>query len=78
VRTLVGGGVEVCLANPGSSGLHFVAALDRVDGRRCVLGLFEGVVTGTADGYSRMAGQAIAARAVPRCLSGMESDFGQQ
>src|SRR5438067_11177034 len=55
VRTLVGGGVNVCFANPGTSGMHFVAALDRVDGMRCVLGLFEGVVTGAADGYYRMA-----------------------
>src|SRR5579859_4839743 len=55
VRTLVDGGVEVCFANPGTSEMHFVAALDRVDGMRCVLGLFEGVVTGAADGYARMA-----------------------
>jgi acetolactate synthase-1/2/3 large subunit len=55
VRTLVGGGIEVCFANPGTSEMHFVAALDRVDGMRCVLGLFEGVVTGAADGYARMA-----------------------
>src|SRR5258708_18330448 len=54
VRTLVGGGVNVCFANPGTSEMHFVAALDRVDGMRCVLGLFEGVVTGAADGYARM------------------------
>src|SRR5438309_11643869 len=56
VRTLVGGGVNVCFANPGTSEMHFVAALDRVDGMRCVLGLFEGVVTGAADGYARMTG----------------------
>ena len=55
VRTLVDGEVEVCFANPGTSEMHFVAALDRVDGMRCVLGLFEGVVTGAADGYARMA-----------------------
>jgi acetolactate synthase-1/2/3 large subunit len=55
VRTLVGGAVEVCFANPGTSEMHFVAALDRVEGMRCVLGLFEGVVTGAADGYARMA-----------------------
>jgi acetolactate synthase I/II/III large subunit len=54
VRTLVWGGVDVCFANPGTSEMHFVAALDRVDGMRCVLGLFEGVVTGAADGYARM------------------------
>src|SRR5579859_5200699 len=56
VRTLVGGGVNVCFANPGTSEMHFVAALDRVEGMRCVLGLFEGVVTGAADGYARMTG----------------------
>jgi acetolactate synthase I/II/III large subunit len=55
VRTLVAGGVEVCFANPGTSEMHFVAALDRVEGMRCVLALFEGVVTGAADGYARMA-----------------------
>jgi acetolactate synthase-1/2/3 large subunit len=56
VRTLVAGGVDVCFANPGTSEMHFVAALDRVEGMRCVLGLFEGVVTGAADGYFRMKG----------------------
>src|SRR5881398_2562644 len=56
VRTLVEGGVNVCFANPGTSEMHFVAALDRVEGMRCVLGLFEGVVTGAADGYYRMKG----------------------
>ena len=55
VRTLVAGGVNVCFANPGTSEMHFVAALDKLDGMRCVLGLFEGVVTGAADGYYRMA-----------------------
>ncbi len=57
VRTLVAGDVNVCFANPGTSEMHFVAALDRVEGMRCVLGLFEGVVTGAADGYYRMAGK---------------------
>ena len=52
VRTMVKGGVDVCFTNPGTSEMHFVAALDRVPGMRCVLGLFEGVVTGAADfGY---------------------------
>lgn len=55
VRTLIGGGVDVCFANPGTSEMHFVAALDRVEGMRCVLALFEGVATGAADGYARMA-----------------------
>ena len=54
-RTLLGCGVDVCFTNPGTSEMHFVAALDRVEGIRCVLGLFEGVVTGAADGYARMA-----------------------
>ncbi|MCK1680152.1 acetolactate synthase large subunit [Bradyrhizobium sp. 147] len=55
VRTLVAGGVDTCFANPGTSEMHFVAALDRVDGMRCVLVLFEGIATGAADGYARMA-----------------------
>jgi acetolactate synthase I/II/III large subunit len=55
VRTLVAGGVEVCFTNPGTSEMHFVAALDKIDGMRCVLCLFEGVATGAADGYARMA-----------------------
>src|SRR6201999_569180 len=55
VRTLVGGGVAVCFSNPGTSEMHFVGALDRVEGIRCVLELFEGVATGAADGYARMA-----------------------
>src|SRR5215469_9776907 len=55
LRTLVGSGVEVCFGNPGTSEMHFVAALDRVEGMRAVLALFEGVVTGAADGYGRMA-----------------------
>ena len=57
VRTLVASGVEVCFTNPGTSEMHFVAALDRVEGMRSILGLFEGVVTGAADGYARMAGK---------------------
>lgn len=55
VRTLLAGGVEVSFANPGTSEMHFVSALDRVDGMRCVLCLFEGGATGAADGYARMA-----------------------
>lgn len=57
VRTLLAGGVNVCFTNPGTSEMHFVAALDKVPGMRCVLGLFEGVVTGAADGYYRMLGK---------------------
>jgi len=55
VRTLLACGVDTCFANPGTSEMHFVAALDAVPGMRCVLGLAEGVVTGCADGYGRMA-----------------------
>jgi acetolactate synthase-1/2/3 large subunit len=55
VRTLIAGGIEACFTNPGTSELHIVAALDRQPEIRCVLGLFEGVVTGAADGYARMA-----------------------
>jgi acetolactate synthase-1/2/3 large subunit len=54
IRTLAGNGIDVCFANPGTSEMHFVAALDRVDSMRCVLALFEGVATGAADGYGRM------------------------
>jgi acetolactate synthase-1/2/3 large subunit len=55
IRTLVDAGVEVCFANPGTSEMHFVAALDLVPGMRGVLCLFEGVATGAADGYARIA-----------------------
>jgi acetolactate synthase-1/2/3 large subunit len=55
LRTLVDAGVDVCFANPGTSEMHFVAALDGVPEMRAVLGLFEGVVTGAADGYARIA-----------------------
>ena len=55
VRTLVDSGVEACFANPGTSEMHFVTAVDAVPGIRPVLCLFEGVVTGAADGYGRMA-----------------------
>lgn len=57
VRTLLGGGIDVCFTNPGTSEMHFVAALDSVPGMRCSLCLFEGGVTGAADGYYRMAGK---------------------
>src|SRR6201998_3671897 len=60
VHTLLKSGVDTCFANPGTSEMHYVAALDRVPGMRCVLGLFEGVVTGAADGYARMAGKPAA------------------
>ena len=54
VHTLVASAVDTCFANPGTSEMHFVAALDRVPGIRCILALFEGVATGAADGYARM------------------------
>ena len=57
VRTLVSSGVDTCFANPGTSEMHFVAALDRVPGIHSVLALFEGVATGAADGYARLAGR---------------------
>ncbi len=53
--TLLANDIDVCFANPGTSEMHFVAALDRRPQMRCVLGLFEGVVTAAADGYARMA-----------------------
>ncbi|HTX63106.1 MAG TPA: acetolactate synthase large subunit [Acidimicrobiales bacterium] len=60
LRTLVGSDVDVCFANPGTSEMHFVAALDRVPEMRAVLTLFEGVATGAADGYARLAGKPAA------------------
>ena len=55
VRTAREAGLEICFANPGTTELPLVAALDREPGIRAVLGLFEGVCTGAADGYARMA-----------------------
>ncbi|MFO1118173.1 MAG: acetolactate synthase large subunit [Beijerinckiaceae bacterium] len=60
MQTLVNAGVEVCFTNPGTSEMHFVAALDSTPGMRAVLCLFEGVATGAADGYARMAGKPAA------------------
>jgi acetolactate synthase-1/2/3 large subunit len=60
INTLVDGGVDVCFSNPGTSEMHFVAALDTVDQMRGVLTLFEGVATGAADGYARIAGRPAA------------------
>ena len=57
IRALVDSGVDTCFTNPGTSEIHLVAALDRITEVRCVLGLFEGVVTGAADGYARMTGK---------------------
>ena len=49
IKTLVDSGVEFCFSNPGTSEMHFVAALDEVEGMHCVLGLFEGVLSGAAN-----------------------------
>ena len=57
IRTAVASGVDLCLANPGTTEMQLVAALDAVPGIRAVLGLFEGVCTGAADGYARMTGR---------------------
>ena len=56
IGSLVGAGVDVCFMNPGTSEMHFVSALDAVPQMRGVLALFEGVATGAADGYARIAG----------------------
>ena len=55
MQTLADAGVTVCFSNPGTSEMHFVAALDDEPRMRAVLALFEGVATGAADGYARMA-----------------------
>lgn len=60
LQTLVDSGVRTCFANPGTSEMHFVAALDTVPEMRGVLTLFEGVATGAADGYARMADEPAA------------------
>lgn len=68
-RTLAACGVDTVFANPGTSEMHFVSALDRVPGLRCVLGLAETVVTGCADGYARIAGKPAAT--LLHCGSGL-------
>jgi len=60
LRELVELGVEACFGNPGTSEMHLVASFDRVGGLKPILGLFEGVCTGAADGYARMAGKPAA------------------
>ena len=57
LRTLLASGIDTCFMNPGTSEMHFVAALDRVPGMRGVLCLFEGVCSGAADGYARSLGR---------------------
>ncbi len=60
MKTLADAGIDVCFTNPGTSEMHFVAALDGEPRMRAVLALFEGVATGAADGYARMAGKPAA------------------
>jgi acetolactate synthase-1/2/3 large subunit len=60
LHTLANSGIEICLGNPGTSEIHFVAALDREPKMRGVLCLFEGVLAGAADGYARMTGKPAA------------------
>jgi acetolactate synthase-1/2/3 large subunit len=60
VRSLLSSGIGVCFANPGTSEMHFVAALDRHPEMRCVLCLFEGGASGAADGFARMTGRPAA------------------
>src|SRR3954465_3602701 len=60
LRTPSAGGVQACFANPGTSEMHLVGALDRVPEVRPILTLFEGVASGAAGGYGRMAGRPAA------------------
>ena len=60
LKTLIKNGLEVIFANPGTSEMHLVAAIDHHPEVRPILGLFEGVVSGAADGYSRISGKAAA------------------
>src|SRR5262244_1442098 len=55
IRTLIDAGVDVCFANPGTTEMPMVRAIDETTGMRAVLCLFEGVCAGAADGYARMA-----------------------
>ncbi len=74
VRTLLGAGVDTCFANPGTSEMHFVAALDQIPGMHCVLGLQENVVTGMADGYFRIARKP--ASTLLHCGPGLANGMG--
>lgn len=60
IQTLVDSGVDTCFANPGTTETHLVGAIDRTNRMRPILGLFEGVCTGAADGYARLAGKPAA------------------
>lgn len=74
VETLLQSGVDTCFANPGTSEMHFVAALDQSDGMHCVLGLQENIVTGMADGYYRIAGKP--ACTLLHCGPGLANGLG--
>lgn len=74
VRTLLGAGIDTCFANPGTSEMHFVAALDQIPGMRCVLGLHENTVTGMADGYFRIARKPAAT--LLHCGPGLANGMG--
>lgn len=74
VHTLIGSGIDTCFANPGTSEMHFVAALDRIPGIKCVLGLQENVVTGMADGYFRIAEKP--ASTLLHCGPGLANGLG--
>ncbi len=56
IKTAVDAGIKVCFANPGTTEMPLVEALDSVEGIQAKLGLFEGCCTGAADGYGRMTG----------------------
>jgi thiamine pyrophosphate-dependent acetolactate synthase large subunit-like protein len=73
MTTLADAGVEVCFTNPGTSEMHFVAALDSEPRMRAVLALFEGVATGAADGYARMADKPAATSAAPGLRPGQRA-----
>lgn len=74
VKTLLAAGVDTCFANPGTSEMHFVAALDQVPGMKCVLGLQENIVTGMADGYYRLARKP--ACTLLHCAPGLANGMG--
>lgn len=60
INSLQEAGVNICFTNPGTSEMHLVAALDKSTKIKSVLCLFEGVVTGAADGYARISGKPAA------------------
>jgi acetolactate synthase I/II/III large subunit len=74
VETLLASGVDTCFANPGTSEMHFVAALDQIPGMKCVLGLQENIVTGMADGYFRIARKP--ACTLLHCSPGLANGMG--